>query len=208
MCATGCRIFLAAVVGVAVAGAIPAAPALAKSAGEESAKGDLPDVTIRLVVAPTWKSGLSPVSTEARETVELEMGGGRGVLATVGTGDKDSWHAEAEVGLRKTTPNPSERLGPLDTSSLMANGYYGFRITEKFDGYVGTGVGIAWHREEDRGSDLGFGYQFMLGVGYELSEKLTANFGIRYIATQAAAIGRVRLDYGHPEVEVGLGLEF
>ena len=204
--ATSCAHLAAA--GIALTAALFAAPALARSAGDEAAstaKDFLPDVTIRLLVAPTWDS---EQSSGAMSFGTFEMEGGTGVLATVGTGDKQSWHGDVEAGLR-TTAGTGERtlLGSVSTLSLMANGYYGFRIADKVDGYAGAGVGIASHRE-DRGSDLAFGWQLMAGIGYRFTRKLTATFGVRWFATRTVSIGRIRFEYGRPEAEVGIGLEF
>lgn len=198
----------AAAVVAALVAAVLAAPVLAKSAGEEAAskvKDYLPDVTIRLVAAPAWDSRQSS-SGESFGTFEME--GGIGTLATIGTGDKQSWHGELEGGIRGTIGSGDRTLiGSVTTLSLMANGYYGFKISDKVNGYAGAGIGIASHRE-DRGSDLGFGYQAMAGIGYKLTKKLTAIIGVRYFTTQAASIGRIRFEYGRPEAEVGVGLEF
>ena len=197
-----------AAIGIALVVALVAAPALAKSASDAAAskaKGFLPDVTIRLVIAPTWDS---QQSSSRMSFGTFEMEGGTGTLATIGTGDKQSWHGELEAGLRGTAGAGDRTiLGPVTTLSLMANGYYGFKIASKINGYAGTGVGIASH-QEDRGSDLAAGYQIMVGIGYKFTKKLTATFGIRYFATQTASIGRIRFEYGRPEAEVGIGLEF
>ena len=198
-----------ATAGVALAGALLAGPALGASAADEAAsslKDRLPDVTIRLVAAPGWESQQS-AGDGPSDTFEME--GGLGTLATVGAGDKQSWHGEAELGLRRTAGSGGIALAdPITTFSLMANGYFGFKISDKFNGYAGIGVGVAMHREERRGSDTSFGYQLMAGVGYKLTKKITANVGLRYFATQAASLGRIRVEYGRPEVEVGIGFEF
>ena len=199
--------FLVAVAGVALVGALLAAPALARSAGDRAASAAdyLPDITIRFVAAPTWDSRQSS-SHQSFGTFEME--GGIGVLATIGMGDKQSWHGEVEAGLRRTAGTGDRTLvGSVDTLSLMANGLYGFRITDKVNGYAGTGLGIASH-SEDRGSDLAFGYQFMVGITYKFTKNIAASIGLRYFATQAASLGRVRIDYGRPETELGVGLEF
>ena len=193
--------------GTALAVAFLAAPAFGKSAAERAASVEdfLPDFSIRLVTAPVWDSRQSSVS-ESIGTVEME--GGIGILATVGTGDKQSWHGEAEAGVRETSPSDTPSLvGAIETWSLMANGYYGFKISDKVDGYGGLGLGLAVH-SEDRFRDLALGYQLMLGIGYELTEKITARAGLRYFGTQMAALGRIRVEYGRPEVEVGIGYEF
>ena len=203
--ATSCTPFAAC---AALVAALFTAPALAKSAGEavaSKAKGLLPDVTIRLIAAPAWDSDQS-LGGMSFGTFEME--GETGVLATVGAGNKRSWHRELEGGIRRTAGSGKRTLlGSVTTLSLMANGYYGFKITDKVDGYAGAGVGIASHRE-DRGNDLAYGYQLMVGIGYKLTRKLTAIFGVRWFATQAASIGRIRFEYGRPEAEVGIGLEF
>ena len=206
---TSRHVSLAVVVGVALIGTILAAPTLAKSAAvqAESAKDHLPDFTIRLVYAPTWNSRQS---RDAESLGTFEMEGGIGTLATVGIGDKQSWHAEAEVGMRKTasaSSDASASVGAIDTLSLMANGYYGFKIVDKINGYAGAGLGIASHRG-DRGSDLALGYQVMVGFGYKLTKEITANIGLRYFGTREASLGRIRAEYRRPEVEVGIGYEF
>lgn len=199
---------LATVVAALLVAVLPAVPAYGKSAGDgaaASAKDYLPDVTIRLVAAPSWDSRQS-VGGESLGTFEME--GGIGTLAALGFGDKQSWHGEVEGGIRTTTASGNSSLvGPMNTFSLMANGYYGFKIAGKVDGYAGAGIGIASH-SEDRGSDLALGYQLMLGIGYKLTEKITANMGLRYFGTQAASLGRIRVGYRRPEVEVGIGYEF
>ena len=179
-----------------------------KSASEtaaESAKGFRPSVAIRLVTAPSWNSRQS-VAGESRGTFEME--GGIGTLATIGVGDKRSWHGEAELGIRNTSASDADGLvGSMRTLSLMGNGYYGFKIATKVDGYVGMGLGLASHRE-DRGSDLALGYQIMSGIGYKLTKDITAIIGLRYFGTQAASLGRIRMEYRRPEVDVGLSYEF
>ena len=197
-----------AAAAAALVAALVASPALAKSAGDEAAstaKDFLPDVTIRLVTAPTWDSRQS---SYRQSFGTFEMEGGIGALAAVGFGDKESWHGEVEAGFRRTAGTGDRTLvGSVTTLSLMANGYYGIKIADKVNGYAGVGVGIASHRE-DRGDDLALGYQIMAGIGYKFAKKFTATFGVRYFATQAASVGRLRLEYRRPEVEVGVGLEF
>ena len=201
-----------AAVGMALAGAILATPALARSASEEaeSAKEHLPNLAVRLVYAPTWDSPQSS-SSSGGSLGTFEMEGGIGTLLTAGIGDKQSWHAEVEGGIRETAPTSSGKspfVGSITTYSLMANGYYGFKIADKIDGYAGAGLGIASHSEEDHGDDLALGYQAMVGVGYKLTKKITANIGVRYFGTQAASLDRIRVEYGRPEFEVGVGYEF
>ena len=193
--------------GTALAVALLAAPAFGKSAADraDSVKDFLPDFSIRLVAAPAWDSRQSSVS-ESIGSVEME--GGIGALATVGAGNKQSWHGEVEAGLREASASQTPSLaGAIETWSLMANGYYGFKIADKIDGYGGLGVGLAMHRE-DRGRDLALGYQLMVGIGYELTEKITARAGLRYFGTRTAALGRIRVQYRRPEAEVGIGYEF
>ena len=193
--------------GVALIALVLAPPALGKSAADGAAPATdyLPAIGIRLLYASAWDSHQS---THGESLGTFEMEGGIGILATLGTGDKESWHGEAEVGLRRTAGTGGRSLvGSVDTWSLMANGYFGFKLTKKVDGYVGAGFGLARHRE-DRGSDLALGYQGMVGIHYELTEKIIATAGLRYFATQGASLGRIDIEYRRPEVEVGIGYEF
>ena len=196
-----------ATTGAALVALVLAVPAFGKSADDPagSIKDHLPDFTIRLVTAPSWDSRQS-WHGESRGTFAME--GGVGILATVGTGEKESWHGEAELGFRKTSTADMHMLvGTIDTWTVMANGYFGFKVADKFDGYAGAGIGVALHHE-DRGRDLALGYQVMVGVNYELGKKMSGSVGLRYFGTQAASLGRARVEYRRPEIEVGVGYEF
>ena len=179
--------------------------ALARSAGDGVAalKDKLPDIAMRLIVSPGWDSSLK---IDGEDAGEATMEAGFGMLATIGTGDKKSWHSELEMGYRTAKPQDAE-TGSLNTFTIAGNGYYGFEISGEIDGYLGAGVGLAWHRA--RGAkDLALALQAMIGIGYELTKDLRTRVGLRYFMTEDASFGTGAMSYARPEIEVGIEYEF
>ena len=179
--------------------------AFARSAGDGVAalKDKLPDIAMRLIASPEWASSLT---LDGEDAGEATMEPGFGILGTIGTGNKKSWHSELEMGYRTARPQDAE-TGSLSTFTIAGNGYYGFEISDKFDGYLGAGIGLAWHRAQG-GKDLALALQAMIGIGYELKKDLTTRVGLRYFMTQDASIGTGARSYARPEIEVGIEFEF
>ena len=186
-----------------------APPTLARSAAdpEESLKDRLPKFAFRLVGAPAWS-----VSQNLRgeRFAEADMAPGFGVLGALGGGDKQKWHYELEVGFRNAEPDEDESavVRSLDTYTVTGNGYFGFKITEKVNGYLGAGLGLASHRSESDDHDLALLLQGMVGGTYELTENLAGRLGLRYFATERAYLGEGSVSYRRPELELGMDLEF
>ena len=73
----------------------------------------------------------------------------------------------------------------------MANGYYDFELNAPFKPYVGVGVGFGFVRAEledvfgftDDDTDVGFAYQLMTGVAFDLSPRSAITLGYRYFGT-------------------------
>ena len=198
--------------GGAVAGVLAlllAPPVLAKSAEdpEKSLKDQLPKFSFRLIGAPVWSVSQH---LQGERFGEAEMALGTGILGAIGGGDKQKWHYELEVGLRNAKPDEGESavVSSLKTSTIAANGYFGFKISDKVNGYLGAGLGFASHRSASDDHDLALLLQAMLGGTYELTENLLGRLGVRYFATQRAYLGGGSVSYRRPEFELGVDVEF
>ena len=117
--------------------------------------------------------------------------------------------------------------GDVKTLSAMANGMYSFEMNE-FRPYAGIGVGLAYHQiditttlagVDERGNEITevieilendtvFAYQFMVGVGYSLSDRTEVRMGYRYFATSDADFDGTETTYGSHNFEVGLLFRF
>ena len=194
---------------VGVLALLLAPPALAKSASdpEKSFRDWLPKFSFRLIGAPAWS-----VSQHLRgeRFGEAGMALGTGILGAIGGGDKQKWHYELEVGLRNAKPDEGESavISSLKTSTIAGNGYFGFKISDKVNGYLGAGLGFASHRSASDDHDLALLLQAMLGGTYELTENLIGRLGLRYFATERAYLGVGSVSYRRPELELGVDLEF
>lgn len=85
----------------------------------------------------------------------------------------------------------ADARGSVDTTFLMANGYYDFDIGGPFRPYVGAGVGVGMVGVDYSPSDVPivddddtvFAYQAMLGASYEVSADMELFAQYRYRAT-------------------------
>ena len=100
--------------------------------------------------------------------------------------------SEVEVGYRSHNIDDWSGEGDVTALNFLLNGYYDFHNDTAFTPYVGFGLGFAYmdlHDVEIGGvsygddDDIEFAYQLGGGVGYAISETLTAEIGYRYFAT-------------------------
>lgn len=160
-----------------------------------------------------------------RDSADLSMKNGIGILAAGGYSMPNGLQAEVEFGYRGLDMGTLEGIefdGSVNTISLMANGRYSFE-TGKFRSYAGVGLGLARHAAQidgisvDFGGDtfnfrsdfsentMAFAYQGMAGIGYALSDTTEVTLGYRYFAT-----GNIDLDdgdemtYGTHTIEAGV----
>ena len=120
-----------------------------------------------------------------------------------------------------------EGKGEVSALSAMANIYFDPALElGPVKPYIGGGVGISRFRARDveavgipgaspvSGSETGFAWQLMAGVGLAVSEQATVTAGYRYFATpdvevNVASLGPVEVDgLGLHALEVGLRLRF
>ena len=85
---------------------------------------------------------------------------------------------------------PGESLD-IDVFSVMANGYYDLDLNGPLKPYVGAGLGFGFiHAESenflgftDTDTDVGFAYQLMAGVAFDVSPRAAITLGYRYFGT-------------------------
>jgi outer membrane protein OmpA-like peptidoglycan-associated protein len=140
---------------------------------------------------------------------------------------------EGELGYRDNDLGDNDSLddgGNLSAWSLMANGYYDFNRGGVVQPYVGLGIGIA---EVDvdaadldpapavfaDGSETGFAWQGMIGLGWQVAPQLIVDLGYRYFSvdgvdfdvtvdTLPPAIFNAEGDYDQQAVTLGLRYSF
>lgn len=76
--------------------------------------------------------------------------------------------------------------GNIAINSLMANILYDFYPTDDFFFYLGTGVGVAWVNTDVGSKDTTdgtFAWQLLVGMGYNVTERVSFMFGYRLFTT-------------------------
>ncbi len=96
--------------------------------------------------------------------------------------------------------------------SGMVNGYLDFKNSTKMTPYVGAGVGLIYGLVDQDGytiDDTKFGYQGIVGVGYELNKRFTFDVSYRYQAINGEFdSGRDYLEYASNSVFAGIRYRF
>lgn len=109
----------------------------------------------------------------------------------------NGFRLEGELGYRDNdfdeTPN-IDNGGSLTAWSLMANAYYDFNRYGMLQPYVGLGAGVADVEVEAAdsgppavfadGSETGFAWQAIVGLGWAVTEQMTIDFGYRYFSVE------------------------
>lgn len=133
-------------------------------------------------------------------TLETSFDTGYAFLGAAGRQFGNGFRAEGEFGYRRSSTDATQvnsgpdfnTTGSMSALSLMANGYYDFDVGMKLKPYIGGGIGMARVSANDiringsqlaDDSDVVFAYQAIGGLGYELSQHLTAFVEYRYFAT-------------------------
>ncbi len=95
-------------------------------------------------------------------------------------------------------------------TAIMANGYYDFLAGSRFVPYVGAGVGIAFVNASGfpggASNSTQFAYQGIVGVGYNISDKMRVNLDGRYYGTTSPTIGGG--NWTNDNLGVMLGLQY
>lgn len=175
-----------------------------------------------------WFGNFDTISIPYSSNVSEEFDRGIKLTGSVGASLFDAARVELEVGYSKNRYRStsimnwdfgldSENYGwddavsIIDTSSriqfdghlsswtFMGNVYYDFKISNKFNLYIGAGLGMAdfnlklklkasqnyvYGDNDVNEHDTQFAYQFMPGFSYALTEKTTIDLQYRYLKTK------------------------
>ena len=170
-------------------------------------------------------------------TGDIELANNFGFALALGAQMNDALRVELEGAYRpldvdgakgvllNTAPVDVGLSGDLDTWSLMVNAHYEMPLGAARP-YLGAGLGIARHDGEltlsspllvpvlgtnsvrESGDDTVFAYQFMAGLGLEISENMTLFGGYRYMGTDDLEIEAFTSSYGTHAIEAGLRVGF
>src|SRR5262249_4661560 len=133
-------------------------------------------------------------STDLKEDWLFDIGGGYSFPAGL--------RAELEYSQRfnKLEPNRGLLSGKTHAYSYMANAYWDFNKAGRLRPHSRAGIGVPQLTarayslpansplETASGSDTGFSYQFMGGLGYAVTDNLIADVGLRFLALDDADI--------------------
>ena len=109
--------------------------------------------------------------------------------------------------------------GDISSGALLANGYYDFKNESRFTPFIGAGVGIAnvvindleivgsGESDED-GDETVIAYQLTVGVGYEITERITLDLKYRYFATEDLDIDGGTVEYSSNNFYSGIRFSF
>lgn len=107
--------------------------------------------------------------------------------------DFDSIEVKVSDGVDTLTARVNTE-GDISNYAVMVNGYYDMRNYSPISLFVGGGIGAAYIEVNDfniKGSgvddenddDIVFAYQFIAGLGYEVSDNVTVDLTYRYFST-------------------------
>lgn len=151
---------------------------------------------------------------------DFDEGFGVGVAIGRWFDSRQHWRGEVELSYRE---NDIDRLGTaggggeVNSLAYMVNGYYDFRPNARVQPYVGAGVGIAEVEAENIAfggarlddDDSVFAYQFIGGVGYQLTDTVDLFGELRYLATDDPEFnGGQELDHESANALAGLRYRF
>jgi len=155
---------------------------------------------------------------------DLEVDTGAVIGAAIGVGLANHFRFEGELAWHDSSIDdpqfffPGESLN-ISVLSIMANGYYDFDLNAPFKPYVGAGVDFGFIRAEheffgfvDEDTDIGFAYQLMTGVAFDLSPRSAITLGYRYFDTtdlDVATFGfNFQTEFTSHEFLVGVRFQF
>ena len=167
---------------------------------------------------------------------DIELSNSLGLALALGAHVSDALRVELEGAYRpsdidgandvrfNSLPVTAGLGGDVDTWSLMINAHYDIAMAAVRP-YIGAGLGIARHDASATltltvpgqppasypgysGDDTVFAYQFMAGIGYEISENMSVFGGYRYMGTDDLEIEKLTAQYGTHGIEAGLRFGF
>ncbi|MGQ9367772.1 outer membrane protein [Azospirillum sp. ST 5-10] len=162
----------------------------------------IPGAAAAQTMAPGWYV-TGAVGVNDQPSIDLPAGDeatghtGWGVAGAVGVAVAP-WRAEVELSYRRNALDEidaggrrADGSGHLGQTALMVNGYYDVPTAGPVVPYVGLGVGAVRVHADDWGAgdtplsdtEILFGGQAIVGVGYVLSPDLRLNVDYRYMRT-------------------------
>lgn len=145
-----------------------------------------------------WPEDVSFSASGGSGNLSFDTGWSLGAVAGYNFG---TWRLEGEYAYRSNSNDGSVTAGTSGftesgggdtvTNALFLNAFYDFRmVSPTVYPYLGAGGGVAWvdqelstpsFRVDD--SDTVFAYQFIAGIGFDVSKAFTMTLDYRYFAT-------------------------
>ena len=171
-------------------------------------------------------------------TVSTDFDDGYGLGAAFGkrfglAGDKNRWRVEGELSYRSNDVDTHKlnggaalagSAGKLKSSALMVNVLFDINEPAKVTPYLGAGLGVSKVEADGFGvsaipnvlddDDTVLAYQFIAGLGWDVSQKTELFTEYRYFATDdpsvttSAATGAVGTDISYKSNNILLGARF
>ena len=156
--------------------------------------------------------------------VSLDNGFAGGLA--VGNAYGNGFRTEFEIGFHSNDldRSPSTSInGDTQAISLMVNGLYDFAVDSRFKPFVGVGLGGARVSVDADtypnvlgavdDSDIGFAWQGMAGVAYQIDDQLSASLRYRYFSVPSVNMSTsggstFETDYASHDIMVGLRWSF
>ena len=158
----------------------------------------------------------------------IENTAGVGFSHSVGYKFESGLRADMEFAFREVNPNEgtSETSGGTTTidgdytvKSMLANMSYDFDWGDRFQPYVGYGVGMAWQEVDlekfdnvdsgiAKGNATTFAYQLMLGVHMPVWDNMDLAFGYRYFGTPDPDLENFTTELDIHSLEIGIRYYF
>ena len=145
-----------------------------------------------------WPEDVSFSGSGGTGNLNFDTGWSLGAVAGYNFG---TWRLEGEYAYRSNDGSATVSAGTSGvsetgggdtvTNALMLNAFYDFRmVSPTVYPYLGAGMGFAWVDQEVTtpsfrvdDSDTVFAYQFIAGIGFDLSKAFTMALDYRYFAT-------------------------
>lgn len=144
---------------------------------------------------------------------------GFGFAAALGAAAPTGGRVEIEAAFRtndvdrRCAPACAGASGQTESLSAMLNLLYDVPTGVRLRPYLGVGMGAALVAFDSRdfaadGDDVVFAYQFLGGLGVEVTRTATLVGGYRYFATTDARISGLDVDYRSHNIEIGIRFGF
>jgi outer membrane protein OmpA-like peptidoglycan-associated protein len=132
----------------------------------------------------------------------LSFDTGWAALGTIGYGFERNWRLEFEAGYRQNDIDTffvdnAPRVGTFDEWTFMANVVYDVPLADRLDLNIGVGAGVDFADFEDSAGinddDWNFAYQAIIGLSYELTDRLDLTLAYRYLNVDSPSFAGTRL---------------